>query len=74
MDEETARKVYDRALALDPVLGDLGDAVDAIEDEVERRRFKRAIGDLMGTVYAEVIHPLERQFPGLIPEKERRSP
>ena len=71
MDDETAKKVYDCALALDPLLGHLADAVDAIEDEVERRHFRRAVGDLMGAVYSELMHPLERQFPSLIPPKER---
>ncbi|CAN7206813.1 hypothetical protein LJR090_000766 [Bosea sp. LjRoot90] len=70
MDEETARKIYDGALALDPLLVNLGQTVDMIEDEALRRQFRRAVGDVMGVVFAEVMHPLERQFPNLIPAKE----
>ncbi|KPH83012.1 hypothetical protein [Bosea vaviloviae] len=73
MDEETARKIYDGALALDPILLNLRKTVDLIEDETLRHQFTRAVGDVMGVVFAEVMHPIERQFPNLIPLKERAT-
>jgi hypothetical protein len=74
VDEETAQRIYDCALAFDPILGALEEAVDTIKDEALRRQFKRAVGAVMGAVFSDVMHPLERQFPQLIPAKERPAP
>lgn len=51
MEEETANRIYSCALALNTPLNELGDAVNPSKDEVECRRLKRAVGDLMGAVY-----------------------
>lgn len=71
MDEVTATKIYKCLLSLDPLIDELGAAVDKISEEAERHQFRTAVGKIMGTVYSELTFPLECQFPSLVPDEER---
>ncbi|SCB52523.1 hypothetical protein GA0061101_15035 [Rhizobium lusitanum] len=73
MREETARVVYARVIALDPLINELFESADAVEDETLRSQFKKAVGEVMGTLYFEIMLPLEKRYPALIPETERPS-
>ena len=74
MNEETARTVYECVTALDPLINTLSEAIDKVEGEKLRSQFKRAVGEVMGTLYGEIMLPLEQLFPVLIPLAERGSP
>jgi hypothetical protein len=73
MNEETARKVYGCVTALDPLLNTLSAAIVTVEDEELRGQFQRAVGGVMGTLYGEIMLPLERLYPAFIPPAERPS-
>jgi hypothetical protein len=68
MDETTAQRVLKSAIDLDKAFGDLDLAISAIPDEDERRRFVRALGDVIGQVNHTIIRPIARQHPKLDPD------
>ena len=70
MNEETARAVVNAVTAFDPLIGTLSEAIDDVGDENLRSQFKRAVGDVMGVLFSEIMHPLEKIYPSLIPESE----
>jgi hypothetical protein len=57
MNEETARTVYQCVTALDPLINTLSEAIVAVEDERLRSQFKRAVGEVMGTLYGDMMLP-----------------
>ena len=65
MDEETAGKLLSLALSLDRDIGAMLAVVATIPDEALRRRFDRAVGDLMGFVARDLIFPIESLHPAL---------
>jgi hypothetical protein len=73
MNEETARTVYQCVTALDPLINTLSEAIVTVEDERLRSQFKRALGEVMGTLYGEIMLPLEKLYPAFIPPAERPS-
>lgn len=73
MKEQVARVVYGHVTALDPLINELIEATDAVEDETLRSQFRKAVGEVMGTLYFEIMLPLEKLYPALIPETERPS-
>lgn len=73
MNEETAKTVYGCVTAFDPLISTLSEAIVAVEDEKLRSQFKRALGEVLGTLYGEIMLPLERLYPAFIPPAERPS-
>jgi hypothetical protein len=73
MNEETARTVYECVTALDPLINTLSEAIVTVEDEKLRSQFKRAVGEVMGILYGEIMLPLEKLYPAFIPPAERPS-
>lgn len=71
MNEETAKAVYERALAFDAVLTSLRQTVETIEDEDLRKHFTIAVFEVTGLIFRDIMHLLERRYPNLIPERER---
>ena len=71
MKEETATEVYGSVIALDPLINKLFESADAVEDETLRSQFKKAVGEVMGRLYFEIMLPLEKLYPALIPDTER---
>ena len=65
MDETTAKALLTLALALDRDLAALFDVVATIPDEGLRRRFNRAVGDVMGVIARDLVYPIERLHPAL---------
>ncbi len=74
MQRETAKGIYGCLLAFDPLSVDLEKAVDAIDDDTLRRQFREAVGDVTAKVFADLMYPLDRRFPDIIPETERPEP
>lgn len=71
MDYEIAKNIYERALALDLPLGEIDTVVSAIEDEDLRSQLAKALGNVVGAVYKELMYPLEQEYPVLITEHKR---
>jgi hypothetical protein len=65
MDEETARLIYTRIQACNPMFDALADAIDRLEDEAMRKGFRRAVGEAMAEIIIEIQRPLERAYPSL---------
>lgn len=67
MDETTARTLLALALSLDRDLGAMLDVVSTIPDPAQRRRFHRAVTDLMGLIARDLVFPLEKIHPAARP-------
>lgn len=70
MDKEIARKLIAVAVALDNPLNEATVLTDQISDVEERKRVLRAIAEVNGTAYSELIRPILRQYPDLDPDRE----
>ncbi len=71
MNEETAKTIINAMTAFDPLIGALAAAIENVAEEDLRNQFKKATGDVMGMLFAEIMYPLERLYPNLIPKNER---
>ncbi len=71
MNEETAKTIIKAVTAFDLLIGPLNSAIENVADEGLRKQFKKASNDVMGMLFAEIMHPLERLYPNLIPENEK---
>ncbi len=69
MDKEIARKLIEFAIALDKPLNDATALTGQISDTDERKAVRRAIAEITGTAYSELIRPILRQYPDLDPER-----
>jgi hypothetical protein len=73
MNEETARTVYACVTAIYPLINTLSEAIVTVEDEKLRGQIKRAVGEVMGTLYGEIMPPLVKLYPAFISPAERPS-
>lgn len=69
MDRSLAKQLIDLALALDAPLNTATELTDQIPDTEERKAVRRAIAEITGTAYSELILPIVRQYPDLDPER-----
>ena len=69
MDKEIARALMALAPATDEPIGKMTELIEQIEDGETRDRFKKAVGDLMGTIFLDIIRPIETLYPDLNPDK-----
>lgn len=71
MDREIARKLIELAVAIDKPLDDATELTAQLSDIEERKAVRRAIAEVTGTAYSELILPILRQYPDLDPDPER---
>jgi hypothetical protein len=69
MQKDLAGKVVQALLATGTKLDDVGSLVAQIDDETERRRFLRSVGETMATLNADLLMPIVQQYPDLDPDK-----
>jgi hypothetical protein len=69
MDRDIAETLMTLAVAMDEPLGKMDENVARIEDSEARDLFKKALGNLMGAIFAEIIFPIEQMYPDLKPDK-----
>ncbi len=74
MNEATAKTIYERVLALDPVIKDIEVSINEIADEAEQRFFRARLGEVMASIYSELLYPIEIKYPNFVPENERIKP
>ncbi len=67
--KDIAEALVTLAVAMDEPLGKMGEVVARIEDNETRDLFKKAIGNLTGAIFAEIIFPIEQIYPDLNPDK-----
>ena len=69
MDRKTAELLMKELLALSRPLNSATAIVDKIADEEERNKLRREIGEVMGSLYANLMLPIIRQYPDLDPDR-----
>jgi hypothetical protein len=69
MEKPLAARFIETSVALDAPINKLLDLVAEIADPEEKAAFNRAVGDLMGLVFARLMVPVLRQYPDLDPDK-----
>jgi len=69
MDKEIAAKLMALAVVTDQPIAEMFQVIELIGDCEMKECFKKAVGDLMGAVFREIILPIETLFPDLNPEK-----
>jgi hypothetical protein len=65
---ETAEKIVDAANRIDDILEELGGISWEIEDEPERHKIRRGIGECIHTLYYHVTREAVREYPDLHPD------
>jgi hypothetical protein len=74
MRREVAERIVDVTKRMDTLFNDLDALSDEIEDEFEKRHFRRAIGTVGLDLYEKVTRPIVKDFPDLHPDKENGGP
>jgi hypothetical protein len=69
IDKDIAETLVTLAVAMDDPLGKMDEVIARIEDSETRDLFKKAIGNLMSAIFAEIIFPIEQMYPDLNPDK-----
>jgi hypothetical protein len=65
-----AEKLVEQFLALDGPLKVAAELAEKIEDSTERKAVRRAIAEVVATVYTDLIRFVARQYPDLDPEDD----
>lgn len=68
MTREQAEALMASLLRLEGPLNEMSAILEAFEDGEEKSDLMRALGDLMGHVYVDLMRPVIRQYPELDPE------
>jgi hypothetical protein len=67
VDRELAVEMFKVAMAVNRELGNLDSIVSKIPDVEIKRQYVKALGNLIGGVYADVMAPIIREYPDLDP-------
>ena len=65
MDKDVAISILTLSKSIDGTIVKLFAEVDKIKDPTLRKRFNKAVGDLMGFIDRDLILPIENIFPEL---------
>ena len=69
MKKATALQIIDRLAKMSLSMNEVMQAIEAIEDEAEKKEMRQAIGNLVGRSYTDLMMPILRQYPELDPDK-----
>ena len=67
MDYATAKKLVDHLKHLDESFNAATLITDEIVDIEERRKFRKALADIITKVYIDIMLPISTDFPDLLP-------
>lgn len=70
MERLIAEKLAEQFLALDGPLNVAAELAEKIEDPTEKKAVRRAIAEVVATVYTDLIRLVARQYPDLDPEDD----
>lgn len=73
MNKDIAKALMTLAVATDEPLGKMLGIVERIEDGKLRDRYKKAVGDVIGAIFREIIYPIEEMYPDLTPDNDELS-
>ena len=68
MKKDLAALIVDAVVSLDGQIGELDTLISRIDEEEERKRYGKALGDVMGLMF-DFLLPIEREYPELNPDK-----
>jgi hypothetical protein len=69
MDKNIAKELMDIFSALGTPLYKAAELIEQLNDEDERKGFRRGISGIMASIYTDLELPIIRQFPDLDPDK-----
>ena len=73
LDRATAEKLMALYQLLNASLNEAAEVIGAIRDQEEQKRLRRPLGEVMQSVWLELMQPIVRQHPDLDPDKRRSS-
>jgi hypothetical protein len=73
LDRATAEKLMAIYSKLNAPLNEAAEVIGAIHDQEEQKRLRRPLGEVMQSVWLELMQPIVRQHPDLDPDKRRSS-
>jgi hypothetical protein len=69
MQKDLAKELMDTLSALDEPLNKAAELIEQIDDEEERKKFRKGLGSIMAGVYTELELLIIQQYPNLDPDK-----
>jgi hypothetical protein len=73
LDRATAEKLMAIYSKLNAPLNEAAEVIGSIRDQEEQKRLRRPLGEVMQSVWLELMQPIVRQHPDLDPDKRRSS-
>jgi hypothetical protein len=73
LDRATAEKLMALYQKLNGSLNEAAEVIGAIRDQEEQKRLRRPLGEVMQSVWLDLMQPIVRQHPDLDPDKRRSS-
>jgi len=68
MEREIAKKIMAELERLGAAMNDVVSIIEDINDEKEKKKFRRELGDLMGKSFTNIMCPIIREYPDLDPD------
>ncbi len=69
MERVWAVKIVDAVQTVGTKLNSLHEISERIEDDVERKKFRAYLGEVMATISIEILMPIVSEYPDLDPDK-----
>lgn len=70
MTREQAEAIMSALVGFDRHFETVDLAIDGLEEGDEKLALRRALGDLMGLAYVDLMRPIELRFPDLNPDRD----
>ena len=70
MERRLAEKVIEAAMSSGEKLDKLALLAAEMTNETERNRFRKSIGEIMGSIYSDIMMPVIAQYPDLDPDRD----
>ena len=70
MRRDLAALIVDTVVSLDKGLGTLNTLIGRIDDEQERKRYVKTLGDVLDSLMTDFLRPIEREYPDLNPDRQ----
>ena len=70
MDYEIAKQLIKDLRAIDAPINAAIQTADGIDDTDQRREIRRTLARVLGTIYTDLMVPIAREFPDLLPKDE----
>lgn len=71
MKRDLAKRVSDRAVMIQSELNDLVRVLELEGDVDEFRSYRLKIGSLMASLYSDILSPIYKEYPEMIPPEMR---